>query len=133
MGERPICSKCHDPDRRAVAKGLCHRCYKRERRKRMALKEGERATGKPCGDAAPLLIRCPDDPEIGMPMYVVGARFPRVDFHESLAWGCWPDGSQWMYVRRGEKRPSLWEVRGCALYEVGTSRAFYPSSPKRLG
>ena len=65
---------------------------------------------------------CPNDRELGKPMYPWPCRFSRSGFQETLAAGYWPDGAEFDYALEYHGKPTRWRVSGCYLHEVGTGR-----------
>ena len=115
-GRRSRCKQC---DRDHKAQHYADNCYEiRQRRARIrATKRAQTAERN-----AVMLLYCPDDAELGVPMYVAPVCFQRLHFEGTLAEGYWPDGAivEYALVFRGEK--SRWRVDGCFIHEVGTGR-----------
>ena len=115
-GRRSRCTQC---DSDSQARHYADNCYEiRARRARIrATKRAQTAERN-----AVMLHYCPDDAELGVPMYTAPVCFQRSHFEDTLAEGYWPDGAIFEYalVFRGDK--SRWRVSGQYIQEVGSER-----------
>jgi len=65
---------------------------------------------------------CPNDRELGVPMYPAPCRFSRGSFQETLAAGYWPNGCVFEYAVRYRGPVTRWQVNGHCLLEIGGDR-----------
>jgi len=68
------------------------------------------------------MLYCPDDRELGKPLYTAPGLFSRGGFRETLAAGYWPDNSIFDYALVYRGAVTRWRVSGRYLHELGTER-----------
>jgi hypothetical protein len=114
-GHRARCKACQSTD--AAGYHVAHSEEIAARKKHKAA-----AARVASGIQSVVMLECPDDPVLDVPMYTVPVLFDRTGFQETLACGYWPDGAVFSYaaVYRGE--PTRWRVSGRKLTEVDGER-----------
>ena len=112
-GHRMRCKACEAEARRE---------YRRDHSAEIRVRSRERYRREHGEPDMATLVYCPVDAELRVKMFVEGSRFNRLDFHETLAGACWPDGAVFRYAAKVYGELTRWTVSGTRLIEQNGER-----------